>query len=269
MQLQSNWRILTVGDGDLSFSRALRQHHNCQHLVASIYDPLPVMLAKYDAQAYQALCQLETPVWDNFDVTQPESWRELTPQSFDLVLFQFPLLPGFTSRNAFEQECAGYSVNTLNRALLRRYLQHCMTSFLDPLGAQLCVVTSKDVKPYRGWHIESLHHGTGAHYLGSTPFDIAQFPGYRVRHVDEDRHVKETRGISYFWSAQADHPIRATLTPNPYQDEHCCTACRVGPFTSEEDRLRHQQSRRHQVMEGYEQQWQRYLESCDDGSPRK
>lgn len=265
MYINPEWRILTVGDGDLSFSLSLLQHHKPAHLVASIYDTVEELAAKYGAQQLQQLQRLGCKVLTQFDVTTPTSWQQLK-QQFDLVIFQFPLLPGFRSHDEFLTRCQGASVNTLNRYLLRQYLRHAFDYALDLEGAQLAYITSKDVKPYRAWDIENaLTQGTKIHYLGSMPFQIEKFPGYRVRHVDADRHVKETQGITYAWSLKESPELTPKLTPAQYQGDACCAMCRVGPFSTSMDRSRHLKSRRHQSMQAYDEQWQAYLRTEKEG----
>jgi len=260
MIIKPQQRILTVGDGDLSFSHALWQHHQPALLCASVLDSEQQLNDKYQQHQLYELKEAGCQVLTGFDVTNPKSWGDLPTQQFDLVIFQFPLLPAFDDQQDFLRQCEGISVNTLNRKLLRQYLIHCQQYFLDSQGEQLCYITSKDVKPYREWNIEqSIHQKTNLHYLGSSLFDIANFPGYRVRNVDRDKHVKDTQGITYVWSPQADHAIRAQLKAAEFVGENYCTPCRAGPFGNQQQRDDHMASRKHKLMTEYEQQWKSLL----------
>lgn len=255
MYINPSWRILTVGDGDLSFSLALQRHHRPAQLTATIYDPLATLTSKYGNDNYLQLVNSDCQVLTGFDVTDPLSWRDLNHQQFDLIIFQFPLIPAFGSQALFQQQQAG--ANTLNRRLLRAFLLNSHNHFLDPNGAQLAVITSKDVKPYREWNIEhSLALNSELNYLGSMTFNAADFPGYQVRNVDRDKFVKDTQGISYFWSPQAmPAELEERLTPPQYTGEHYCPMCRVGPFGNPQDQQSHQLSKRHLRMAGFEQLW--------------
>jgi len=53
MYINPNWRILTIGDGDLSFSNALLQHYAPTQLTATIYDPLATLENKYGDDFYK------------------------------------------------------------------------------------------------------------------------------------------------------------------------------------------------------------------------
>lgn len=255
MIIKKEWRILTVGDGDLSFSNALLSHQP-RSLTATVYDSLATMSGKYGAHFYQQLTAQNTPVLFEFDVTNPESWGNLPKNSFDLVIFQFPLLPAFRSFSEYQAHAQDVNLNTLNRRLLRTFLINAFNFFLDPQGQQLCFITSKDVKPYREWNIEnSLNLHTDISYLGSINFAIDNFPGYKIRNVERDKFVKDTKGTTYVWSKTKQHVISPALQGALYQDEKHCSACRAGPFTRQEDHLEHNQSKRHKQMMEFERLW--------------
>lgn len=256
MIIKKEWRILTVGDGDLSFSYSLHKYHQPNQLTATVYDSQSTMTNKYSDNAYQSLKKANVPLLFGFDVTDSNSWTDLKKNQFDVVIFQFPLLPAFRSYDEYQEQGKGVSINTLNRDLLRTFLKHAFQYFLDPNGEQLCFITSKDVKPYREWNIENaLHQLTDFHYLGSSLFDINNFPEYKVRNVDRDKHVRDTKGRTYVWSLQQDHALKSALDKPIYRDDNCCTICRAGPFSTELDRVEHNASKKHQQMLQFEALW--------------
>lgn len=262
MIIRKEWRILTVGDGDLSFSHSLYKYHQPAHLTGTVYDSLATMTNKYSENGYQILNKTYVALLFDFDVTDVNTWSSLSEQSFDVVIFQFPLLPAFRSFDEYKNRGQQTTINTLNRSLLRTFLKNAFQYFLDPEGEQLCYITSKDVKPYREWNIEnSLHQQTNFHYLGSSLFDITHFPDYKVRNVDRDKHVRDTQGTTYVWSLQQNHAIKTALNAPIYQHENCCTICRAGPFTTERDRAEHNASKKHQHMLQFEALWLAQLAS--------
>lgn len=261
MYIDPQWRILTIGDGDLSFSASLRQHYRPAQLTATIFDNFQTLSDKYGAANFHRLSNQGCKVLTAFDVTKPQSWSGLALQQFDAIIFQFPLLPGSSSHSEFNQHGQHSGVNTRNRRLLRTFLLNSFNHFLDRQGPQLCLITSKDVKPYREWNIEnSLTLGTSINYLGAMPFNGEQFPNYKIRNVDRDKFVKNTLGITYVWSmkkptATAIADVVKNLSPAQYQGDNHCAMCRVGPFGNEQDRNSHQQSKRHLKMAAFEQLW--------------
>ncbi|TEW51767.1 class I SAM-dependent methyltransferase [Psychromonas algicola] len=261
MIIDKSWRVLTVGDGDLSFSASLLTHHQPMSLTATVLDSEATLLAKYAHNDYQTLLQQNCSVLCEFDVMDSRSWTALDKQSFDLVIFQFPLIPAFKSHEEFKEKCKEVHINTLNRQLLRTFLIHSFKHFLDPKGARLCYITSKDVKPYKEWNIENaLNMNTDIDYLGWHHFNIDAFPGYKVRNVDRDKHVKDTKGITYVWSDNQQHPLREQLNEALYQGEEYCQLCATGPYNNQQDKLKHQNTKKHLNMINYEQMWQLLLD---------
>lgn len=260
MFIDKAWRVLTVGDGDLSFSASLLTHHQPTNLTASVLDTRDTLLSKYAINDYQTLLNKECQVLCDFDLMDPTSWAELKKHSFDVVIFQFPLIPAFKSHQEFKEKCKDVHINTLNRQLLRHFLINSFEHFLDPTGARLCYITSKDVKPYKEWNIENaLNMDTDIEYLGWHNFDIKAFPGYKVRNVDRDKHVKDTKGITYVWSDNKQHSMKANLQPALFQDAMSCSLCAMGPFNTEQDLLKHNETKKHLNMLSYEAMWQRLL----------
>ncbi len=266
MFIKPNWRILTIGDGDLSFSASLWNNFKPEQLTATVLDSQKTLENKYQ---YHAIKQLQTDpnqtILFSFDVTNPDSWSNLPERSFDLVIFQFPLVPAFEDPEFFHK-MGDISVNTLNRLLLRKFLIHCTEYFLDPNGKQLCYITSKDVKPYCEWNIENSLNQDLEHieYLGSMPFNIEDFPGYKVRNVDRDKHVKDTQGITYVWSPKTDNTTHESeliekLIAKSHQGEEYCEICKAGPFVSASDKLLHEQTKKHRLMQQYEDQYTRKI----------
>lgn len=272
MYIDPKWRVLTIGDGDLSFSASLLKHHQPQQLTATIYDSKACLQEKYGDEYYQQLQQENCQVISGFDVTDNSTWGELKQKSFDLVIFQFPLLPAFSGVQAFQSQCQNYSVNTLNRALLRKYLLNCFTSFLDTNGAKLALITSKNVKPYLQWDIErSLITNTDINYIGRFHFDISKFPGYNVRNVNRDKHVKSTQGTTYIYSTDSVDNCKALF--DEASDDYItynrksrvpahktCQICRTGAFAGKRDKQLHLATKKHQQMFDFEQQWLEYLQ---------
>jgi len=261
MLVKPRRRILTIGDGDLSFSNALRQHFEPQMLCATVYDPLATLGDKYGLDNYQALKDGQTQVICQFDVTKPDTWQSLPKQQFDLVIFQFPLIPNDVSGQEFAVSSRVGDANLRNRRLLHLTLKHAQAHFLDPEGDRITIITSKDVKPYRQWDIEqSISEGLTVNYLGQCSFNAADFPHYRIRNVDRDKFVKETLGTCYYYSDKPQPVLRDALMMPTYLSDSSqyCGMCRVGPMLTDGDRQAHQQSKRHQQMNGFKQRWRDY-----------
>ncbi|MGJ8691229.1 MAG: Rossmann-like fold-containing protein [Thalassotalea sp.] len=262
MYINPAWRILTIGDGDLSFSASLFKHHQPEKVVATVFDNEQTLVAKYGSTYLDVLNKTKCQVITGFDVTKPETWRELSHHSFDVVIFQFPLIPAFSSFEQYQQQCDKRSVNVLNRQLLRQYLIHCFEYFLDNKGENLAFITSKDVKPYSHWNIEKgIIRKTDVNYLGKIPFEIAMFPDYQVRNVDRDKHVKPTTSYTYIYSKNVNQklPINDLVIKKQQYGDNYCELCKVGPFNHAFDQQNHEQTKKHQKMQRFEHEWSQWL----------
>jgi len=260
--ISAKQRILTIGDGDLSFSNALALTVRPQALTATVYDSMACLEEKYGLENYQALRGNETQVLSQFDVTEPASWLGLDKHSFDVVIFQFPLIPNDASEQGFSASSKVGDANLRNRRLLHLYLKHAQQYFLDPKGERLMIITSKDVKPYRQWNIEqSITANLTMNYLGQSPFKSDDFPQYKIRNVDRDKFVKQTLGISYYYSDKPQPQLAEQLLMPEYLTDHnhYCAMCRVGPMRTTSDLTAHQHSKRHLKMSGYEQRWHEFI----------
>lgn len=265
MYIDPEWRILTVGDGDLSFSESLVRTFRPKLLTATVFDSKETLVEKYQDNSFTALEQLGVKVITGFDITRPSTWTGIQAK-YDLVIFQFPLVPGIKSKKQFElirhEFGDDFSINTLNRRLLRKFLQLSFQFILSPRGARLAYISSKDVKPYTEWNIEDqLHKSLECSFLGTEPFYTEQFAGYQIRNVDRDKHVKETKSLTYVWSDKAQPKFQ--LTPYHSVGVNGCEVCRAGPFATEQEKIEHQASAKHKRMTDFDRQWQAYLVNSD------
>lgn len=98
MYLKPNLRILTIGDGDFSFSASLWNHFQPKQLTASVLDTQECLNEKYQSHfADQLSISGLQKILFGFDITQPQTWphKKSLEKQFDLVIFQFPLVPAF------------------------------------------------------------------------------------------------------------------------------------------------------------------------------
>lgn len=259
MYLQPSMKVLTVGDGDLTFSRSLRCFHSISDLTASVLDSESDLRRKYADNAVDDLNDSGVSIQFNADITAPETFPSHFHGSFDLVIFQFPLIPSFASFANY-QRTKQWGNNGLNRLLLYKYLHNCFSTLLSPTGARMVYVTSKDVKPYCDWNIENLHRSiTDVKFLGWQPFILDNFPGYVLRNVDRDKSIKSTSAKTYVWSDKQNTEDSLTLNGSNKFEPNYCSLCDKGPFKNTGQRQLHNQSKRHKKLQGYEDVWQSIL----------
>ncbi len=259
MYLSQSSKVITIGDGDLSFSRALLQFIAPEQLIATTYDSEHTLRDKYTRHALDCLIEQGVKTFHDVDITCPESLKKLPLKSADIVIFNHPLVPTQRSYAQYQKE-RDKSANLLNRALLYHFLKHSFAHLLSQNGERLAFITTKSVKPYSHWHIEtSLTQDTPYQFLGSHPFDIAKFKAYQVRNVDRDKCVKHSASDVYVYSDNLHHPINTQLQAFKYSAQGYCELCRKGPFTSDTDWQNHTHTRVHKAQSQYQTDWLDYL----------
>ncbi len=93
MYLPKNCRVITIGDGDLSFSRALLAHVSREDLIATTYDSDDVLRDKYTQNALDDLVNAGVMVEHSVDVNDLASITRLPHNFADIVIFNHPLVP--------------------------------------------------------------------------------------------------------------------------------------------------------------------------------
>lgn len=259
------WRVLTVGDGDLSFSRALTTMLEPSSLCATVLDSKEALDAKYQHHEASHLSRLGVNIHFGVDICDSASFVDRIAPDYDAVVFQFPLVVATSDIEAHQQSQAVGGSNIRNRILLRSFLLNSFRHILAPSGPRLCFITSKDVKPYSHWGLEGgLIHGTDVKFLGRVPFNTTAYPEYRVRNVERDKFVKDTASYTYVYSDTA--PRESDINHLPLTvPKHClpshCPLCGVGPFLDNHSMHEHEKSKRHLKMAEYDLLWKRYLEN--------
>ena len=102
---EPNHRILLIGEGDFSFSRALLESHKCSSLLATSYDSQSAVLSKYPqaATATKALEEAGCKVEYKIDATKlghvggnGGGSKHVRKGGWDRIVFNFPHVGGLT-----------------------------------------------------------------------------------------------------------------------------------------------------------------------------
>lgn len=259
MYLPNHARVITIGDGDMSFSRALLAHIPAEQLLATTYDTEQVLREKYANNALDDLRSAGVATQHGIDITSDNKLSKLSDFNADIVIFNHPLVPTQKSYSQYQKE-RDKTANLMNRNLLFHFLKHSFETILSKTGERLCYITTKSVKPYSHWHIEtSLTHQQPFAFMGSESFDVSLFKNYLVRNVDRDKCVKHEASDIYVYSDQTDHQIKQRLTPFRYDAINHCPLCRKGPFENQSDWALHCNTRIHKAQQQYSDAWFRHL----------
>ena len=272
-------RVLVVGDGNFSFSRALAQMKALAQpptgITATSLDSQDDLLAKYGppAEIHVAdLLRLGCTVKHGVDATV---LSELFPEgrSFDQIIFQHPILDirrfeesgagteTHAAQGAREEEAvlalvAGISVRDgyiiANRLLLLDFLLSAGELLALPDGE--ITLTVKDVPPYDKWDVARLEEHTDSSLVlkRTEPFDKDQYPGYETMQVQNNVPFPSAQSTSFIFGlpdaagteALAKSSGRSGTKNKAMQGAHKCLLCNKA-FTSETDLAKHHSSRKH------------------------
>jgi len=270
--------VLVVGDGDLSFSLALKALAKPRSLVPTVYDSESELFRKYP-HVGETIRKLGPPGTVRFstDARKLAGYPEITTANgpekrvFHIVVFQMPLLPSMKLK-AFQ---AGTGSNVLDnrRMLLEFFLQ--AEQLLAPGGVVL--ITSKQDTRYSYWRLHDkihVHSRLGVGFLGRLRFHAADFPGYKMQNVDRDDKVRDTDAVTFLFG-RVDRPLfsafaEATVrrgADQPPDPETGCTACWKGPFRSEADRSGHFGGKMHRRFTRNEPGWEEIAKAVLAGEP--
>merc|ERR1711916_341927 len=178
--------ILVVGDGNMSFSRALAmgwvQAKAGRTLTATSYDSRDELYAKYVGMddVFSGLDAADTSnphavqVLHSIDATQLEAEENAawiaSRGPFDVVIFNFPHVGGST---------AGVDLVALHKAFLAAFFSSASSSAVLAKGGSIQVAL-RTSEFYAAWDIVAVAEAAGLELLAPpSPFLPDLFPGYR------------------------------------------------------------------------------------------
>jgi len=167
-------KLLTVGDGDFSFSLSLVQV--VDGVTATSYEPEEVLRTTYPniESTLFDLSQLSEKVYFNVDATDLQNSlpAAIYHSYFDVVIWNFPCV-------AIERGKDG-QVNEIERnvKLLESFLR-CVVPYLKPAGE--IHITHKTFEPFSWWNLAHIAIEQGWEYRGSVIFDKYLYPLYTNR----------------------------------------------------------------------------------------
>ncbi|KAF3769649.1 hypothetical protein M406DRAFT_231753, partial [Cryphonectria parasitica EP155] len=209
--------ILLVGEGDLSFSRALVEHHYCEHVTATVLDRnLDELVEKYShvKENVEIIEGEGGKVIYGVDAKKMGPWAKKSGKEsvgiFDRIIFNFPHTGGKST-----------DVNRqvrYNQELLVEFFKRALLS-LAPGGT--VIVTLFEGEPYTLWNIRDLGRHSGLQVERSFRFQASAYPGYH--HARTLGVVRNKQGeVGGGWKGE-ERPARSYVfvrrdeTPKPVQ----------------------------------------------------
>eukprot|EP01025_Chloroclados_australasicus_P060316 TRINITY_DN7728_c0_g2_i3.p1 TRINITY_DN7728_c0_g2~~TRINITY_DN7728_c0_g2_i3.p1 ORF type:complete len:377 (+),score=14.50 TRINITY_DN7728_c0_g2_i3:96-1226(+) len=257
-------QVLTVGDGDFTYSLALCSIARTNKVVATSYDSKEQVIQKYAPKVYdtlQRLSEVGCTVLHGVNATTLHSDKQLNTletNRFDMIKFQHP-------------HC-GVEDAQRHRILLA----HFFSSSVQILQLEGKVEISVSLEQAERWKIQEQALKAGLHLIESKPFDFQQYPGYMPRRHQANKTFKNDESILYIFaraplqspssSLDADiRPQNGSVQPHESGNQqskkkHKCNICDK-EFSTEQGLRTHT----HMVHELYvnKEKQQCWCQACD------
>ncbi|KAH9262810.1 hypothetical protein BASA82_000161 [Batrachochytrium salamandrivorans] len=197
--------ILTVGDGDLSFSVSLAcTIKDPKLLVATTYEPRENLARSYPKTGLSNIAKLQKlgcQVLHGVDAEKltVEMFAGEGRRGFDFVIFNFPCVavddtPGLDGQLQELQR---------NQQLLQRFGE-CVPELLTPVTGQVHV-THKTKAAFQHWQVAECVLSAGKlESAGALVFDRCVFPGYVNRKVRDAKSFPMTDAVTFMFKNAKD-----------------------------------------------------------------
>lgn len=220
---QQSDRILTVGDGDFSFSLALVRTLGPARIHISSYESRANYQTAYPKSGPQVLGELErmhnAQVHFQVDATRLQDAFPPSEYQFDFIVFNFPCVPmGPPGKDGQMEDIH------VNQQLLVEFARQAFP-LLETRGGQL-LISHKSKAAFKNWGITDLVTRESAfHPSKALVFDRCIFPGYINRKARDNKSFPVTDALTFVFSTQ---PVKEPV-PDPVMDElnACSTLSQV------------------------------------------
>jgi hypothetical protein len=162
-------RLLTLGDGDFSFSLSLMSPtRKATRLTATSYESYQSISEAYltGVSNIEQLSSLGVQVINGVDATELSACAELNEKKFDIAIWNFPCI-GLRSAKTEDGQVKELE---LNKQLLRDFFL-CVGPYLRSGGYNEIHITHKTTEPFSWWNIEQIATDCGLICEGTCVFD--------------------------------------------------------------------------------------------------
>ena len=189
-------RILTVGDGDLSFSLALVRVLGSSNVIATTYESRASILASYPdtgAGNISELEELKCTIMHGVDAGNLEASFSILTDRFDFIVFNFPCI---ATAKAGEDGQTAEIVE--NQALLSRF--GCGASkLLNPSG--FVHISHKTKAAFKNWGVTKYVCETSELTpAGAVVFDRCVYPRYINRKARDRKSFPVSDAVTFLFS---------------------------------------------------------------------
>jgi 25S rRNA (uracil2634-N3)-methyltransferase len=195
-QLYGGCRVLTVGDGDLSFSVALAERGECASLTASTLEPdLEALQREYDGLDVRGHARRIDDVRYGVDARR----LAFPSASFDRIVFNFPCLPVSDGKDGNSEGSGKADASAIeeNKALVRAFVRSAVP-LLAPGGE--IHIAHKTKEPFSWWGFPDLVSHALLTYRGALVFDRAAYQPYANRKARDKKSFSAIDAVVYVYA---------------------------------------------------------------------
>jgi len=160
--------LLTLGDGDFSFSLSLvHGHHRPDRLYATSYESLQSITSIYQNcdSILQTLSSSGVQTFHDVDAANIAATIAIPKAHFDVVVWNFPCIAAITAGSDGQ-----VTEIEANKTLLRKFFSN-VGQFLKVRGRREVHITHKTIEPFSWWGLTDIAVECGWIYRGSLIFD--------------------------------------------------------------------------------------------------
>ena len=258
---QSVRSILTIGDGNLSYSLSLAALHTAQdeniELTATTYDTVDELKTKYGdtkiEETIKALLSHNARVLHGIDATKLSSSPSLKDKKFDLIVFMHPLVPESERYEFIKSRGDHFATVIINRLMITNFLRSAQRLLSESDQSEIHI-TMKNVYPYSWWRLDSLYQlAPPLKYLGSAPSDTSSLVHYESRNVDRDSPFPLTDSLTFSFGFKTVPEVELAR-PGKAKCEVCAAR-----FSGLGDKAKHDKSQKHKKRVDLEAAWSEFV----------
>ena len=216
--IRKGQRVLSVGDGDLSFSLGIAASVVLGRLVATTYEPRAKLEAVYPAfaETIAKLQALGASVEHGVDAATLQLAGDTddgatVPALFDRIVWNFPCVAVEAGDGATNLDAQSSQMDE-NKELLRRFFA-VAKGRLAPGGE--VHVAHKTRPPFSWWNLPEIAAAAGLATQGCMVFDRALFPGYTNRKALVSESFPAQDAVVYVFHDASTAPEAPSLPAAP------------------------------------------------------
>jgi 25S rRNA (uracil2634-N3)-methyltransferase len=247
--------VLTIGDGNLTYSLSLAKSSSSISITATTYDSYEALTVKYSGieETIKKLKDMGHDVMHGINACNLPHFNK----TFDTVIFMHPLVPtNETSSFILTNNCLYYGTILINRRMLQQFLQSVI-NVVHPEHGEVHI-TIKDVYPYSWWDVQLMGN---EQMRFKEKVKWQEIDGYVSRTVERDQNFALTESYTFIFGrgSSEDRAVLNDSQRDPLSCSHCHVTCKTS-----EDFLRHEKSKKHRKRMILENEWDKFisLNSC-------